>query len=249
MVFVWACLGIVLLPVVLLGIRNMVSAFVDRRISDYQADLIRKHCEEVENMYRQVRGWRHDYKHHIQTMKAHLVLGQYGELEQYLDELGEDLTAVDTVVKTGNVRIDAILNSKLGVARSKGIDVSATAFVPKKMPISEVDLCVIIGNLLDNAIEACEREEMGERQFIRVYIDILKEQLYIYVSNYMGGGVKKQGSSYLSLKAGEHGFGLMRVDQVVKRYNGYLNRQHEEGVFVTEIMLGLGGAGEQGLLL
>ena len=79
--------------------------------------------------------------------------------------------------------------------------------------------------------------------------DILKEQLYIYVSNSMGGGGKKQGSSYLSLKAGEHGFGLMRVDQVVKRYNGYLNRQHEEGVFVTEIMLGLGGAGEQGLLL
>ena len=54
-------------------------------------------------------------------MKAHLALGQYGELEQYLDELDDDLTTVDTVVKTGNVRIDAILNSKLGVAKSKKI--------------------------------------------------------------------------------------------------------------------------------
>ncbi len=173
-------------------------------------------------------------------MKAHLALGQYGELEQYLDELDDDLTTVDTVVKTGNVRIDAILNSKLGVAKSKKIEVNAKAFVPKEMPISEVDLCVIIGNLLDNAIEACEREAEGERQFIRVYIDILKEQLYIYVSNSMSDDVKKQGNSYLSVKAGEHGFGLMRVDRVVKRYNGYLNRQHEDGVFVTEIMLGLG---------
>ena len=56
----------------------------------------------------------------------------------------------------------------------------------------------------------------------------------------MSDDVKKQGNSYLSVKAGEHGFGLMRVDRVVKRYNGYLNRQHEDGVFVTEIMLGLG---------
>lgn len=248
MIYVWFCLGIAVLAVFLLGIRKMVSVFVDRRISDYQGDLIRKHCEEVENMYRQVRGWRHDYKHHIQTMKAHLALGQYGELEQYLDELDEDLTTVDTVVKTGNVRIDAILNSKLGVAKSKEIEVNAKAFVPKEMAVSEVDLCVIIGNLLDNAIEACEREPEGERQFIRVYIDILKEQLYIYVSNSMSDDVKRQGNSYLSVKAGEHGFGLMRVDRVVKRYNGYLNRQHEEGVFVTEIMLGLGGAGGQGLL-
>lgn len=240
MVVIWVCLGLAVLAGSVFGVRKIFSVFVEHRISDYQNDLIEKHCEEVESMYRQVRGWRHDYKHHIQTMKAHLALKQYGELEQYLDELDTDLVAVDTVVKTGNVRIDAVLNGKIGVARARDIEVHAKAIVPEELPVSEVDLCVIIGNLMDNAIEACQRTSEGERRFIRVYMDILKEQLYIYVFNSMGDTIKRHGKTYVSTKPGDHGFGLMRVDKVVERYHGYLNRQHEEGVFVTEIMLGLG---------
>lgn len=231
-------LGIAGAALLVLICRAVFVRLVDKRIAAYQNDLVEKHYEEVENMYRQVRGWRHDYKHHIQTMKAHLAMGQYEELDSYLNELDEDLMTVDTVIKTGNVRIDAALNSKLALARAKGIRVNAKATVPEKLMIKEVDLCVIIGNLLDNAIEACAKEEK-EKQFIRVYIDILKEQLYIYVSNSMADNIRRQGGQYLSTKRGNHGFGLMRIDRVVKKYGGFLNRQHEEGVFATEIMLPL----------
>lgn len=231
-------LGILVLAVaVFFFLRLLILYLVDKKIDTYQNDLIEKHCEEVENMYRQVRGWRHDYKHHIQTMKAHLAMKQYDELDTYLSELDTDLTTVDTVIKTGNVRIDAVLNSKLAVAKRKGICVNAKAIVPKDLAVSEVDLCIIIGNLLDNAIEACEKEPEEEKRFIRVYIDILKAQLYIYVANSMTNEIKKVGKNYLTTKTAGHGFGLMRVDRVVARYNGYLNRQHEEGVFATEIML------------
>lgn len=231
-------LGILVLAVaVFFFLRLLILYLVDKKIDTYQNDLIEKHCEEVENMYRQVRGWRHDYKHHIQTMKAHLAMKQYDELDTYLSELDTDLTTVDTVIKTGNVRIDAVLNSKLAVAKRKGIRVNAKAIVPKDLAVSEVDLCIIIGNLLDNAIEACEKETEEEKRFIRVYIDILKAQLYIYVANSMTNEIKKVGKNYLTTKTAGHGFGLMRVDRVVARYNGYLNRQHEEGVFATEIML------------
>lgn len=219
--------------------RWIMFRVVDRRIASYQSDLIEKHCEEVENMYRQVRGWRHDYKHHIQTMKAHLAMEQYEALECYLNELDVDLTTVDAVIKTGNVRIDAVLNSKLGVAKQHGIHVNAKAIVPRELPVSEVDLCIIIGNLLDNAIEACEKEKDPEKRFIRVYIDILKGQLYIYVSNSMTNEIRKQGNAYLTTKKSGHGFGLMRVDKVVEKYAGYINRQNEDGVFATEIMLRL----------
>lgn len=227
--------------VVLLGIlcRTVFVRLVDLRISAYQNDLVEKHYEEVENMYRQMRGWRHDYKHHIQTMKAHLLMGQYQELDEYLSELDTDLTEVDTILKTGNVRIDAVLNSKLAVAEAKGICVNAKAVVPKRLGMKEVELCAILGNLLDNALEACQRQSEKEKKFIRVYIEVLKEQLYIYVSNTTADDIHKAGEQYLSVKRGSHGFGLMRIDRVVKKYNGYLNRQHEEGVFATEIMLPL----------
>lgn len=230
--------GVVLL---VLLCRAVFIRLVELRISAYQNDLVEKHCEEVENMYRQMRGWRHDYKHHIQTMRAHLLMGQYQELDEYLRELDTDLTEVDTILKTGNVRIDAVLNSKLAVAEAKGIHVNAKAVVPGQLGMKEVDLCVILGNLLDNAMEACERqpENDKEQQFIRVYIEVLKQQLYIYVSNTMADDIRRSGEQYLSAKRGSHGFGLMRIDRVVKKYNGYLNRQYEKGVFVTEIMLPL----------
>jgi sensor histidine kinase regulating citrate/malate metabolism len=187
-----------------------------------------------------MRGWRHDYHNHIQAMKAHLVLDQTHELSEYLGKLDIDLTSVDTVLKTGNVMVDAILNSKISLAVSRKINVNAKATVPKELKISEIDLCVIIGNLLDNAMEACLKQSKESDRFIRVYIGKLKEQLYISVSNSVGGEIKKSSKTYLSTKdSATHGFCLMRVDRIAEKYNGYVNRQNEEGVFATEILLPL----------
>ncbi len=227
-------LGLVLIS------RRYMTALVDRRIAAFQSDLMQKHIAEVENIYKQMRGWRHDYHNHIQTMKAHLHLKQYKEIGGYLDQLDTDLTGVDTVLKSGNVMVDAILNSKISLALSKKIQIHAKAKVPRTLSISEIDLCVMIGNLLDNASEACLKQEKQEERFIRIYIDILKDQLYISVSNSSGGEVKKSGKFYLSTKEKTgHGFGLLRVDKIVEKYGGYVNRQNEEGVFATEILLPL----------
>ena len=229
--------------VIILGIKHYIENMVDKRINAYQSDLLEKHCEEVENMYRQTRGWRHDYHNHIQTMKAHLAMGELAKLEEYLNELDTDLTTVDTVIKTGNVMMDAILNSKISLAKARGIRIDAKAVVPKELAISEVELSLIVGNLMDNAMEACMKITEEEKRFIRVYIDILKGQLYIYVMNSVEGTPKRSGKIYLSTKNAKegsyHGFGLMRIDKVVERYHGYLERQDEEGVFATEVMLPL----------
>ena len=234
--------GILLFAAGGLLLHKYFLALVDKRTLEYQSDLLEKHCQEVQNMYRQTRGWRHDYHNHIQTMKAHLAMGRLTELDAYLNELDRDLTSVDTVIKTGNVMIDAILNSKISLARQRDIAVDAKAIVPKELntAISEVDLSLIIGNLMDNAMEACMRIAEPDRRFIRVYIDILKGQLYIYVMNAMEGEVKRIGRVYETLKdSRHHGFGLMRIDKVVDRYHGYLERENEEGVFATEVLLPL----------
>lgn len=227
------------IPVIGWGLRQYLSLLVDKRIAAWQNDLIIKHYDEVENIYRQMRGWRHDYHNHIQTMKAHLALRQLQELHDYLGKLDDDLTSVDTLLKTGNVMMDAILNSKLSLAHAYRIHVNAKAVVPSQVSISEIDLCVIIGNLLDNAMEACMKQEREAERFIRVYIGVLKQQLYISVSNSAGSEVTRSGRTYLTTKGGSHGFGLMRVDKIAGKYGGYVNRQHEPGVFATEIMLPL----------
>ena len=124
--------------------------------------------------------------------------------------------------------------------RGENIRIEAKAIVPADLQVSEVDLSLIIGNLLDNAMEACMKMKEEEEKFIRVYIDILKGQLYIYVMNSVGEDPKRVGRIYLTTKDKKfHGLGLIRMDQVVQKYHGYLDRQNEDGVFATEVMLPL----------
>ena len=85
-IFLLAGISLILLSAFLMS-RWMIR-WMDRRTLLYQSDLLQKHCEEVQNMYRQTRGWRHDYHDHIQTMKAYLAMGRLEELSHFLGELG-----------------------------------------------------------------------------------------------------------------------------------------------------------------
>ena len=215
----------------------MFSKQIDRRIAKYQSDLIKTHYDEVENMYRQIRGWRHDYRNHIQVMKAYAAQGDMEAIKEYLDELETDLSTVDTVIKTGNSMADAILNSKISLARSRKIEVKADAHIPFKLKTSEIDLCVIIGNLFDNAIEA-SLSLPEEQRLIRVYMDMKNTQLYISFTNFTSGKkLKKQGGRFSTTKGDGHGFGLVRIDSIIDRLGGYISRNSEDGAFTTEILI------------
>ncbi|MCL2204507.1 MAG: GHKL domain-containing protein [Defluviitaleaceae bacterium] len=205
--------------------RYIYLRLAEQRINAYFDETVVRHSNEVENIYMQMRGWKHDYHSHIQVLKAHLSLGETDKIEGYLDGLESDLNEVDSIFRTGNVMIDAILTAKLSLARAKNIEVNAKAIVPPVLPIAPVDMCIIVGNLLDNAIEACELLEKGA--FVRVYLGVHKEMFYISVQN-SDGGKKKKSST---------GQGLFRIDKIAEKYGGNVNRQNEPGVFATEIML------------
>lgn len=213
---------------------RIADRLLEKRVAVYQDDLIEKHFEEVQSIYDKMRGWRHDYHNHIQALLA--LVGDDERTRDYLWKLNKDLTEVDTVVKTGNVTVDAILNSKLTLIKSKDIPVDAVAKVPDDLKISEIDLCAIIGNLLDNAIEAV-LPLPPESRFIRIYIGMLKSQLYISVTNSTASEPRKIGEKYVSTKGEGRGVGLMRVDSIARRNGGTVNRQNESGVFATEVLL------------
>ncbi len=216
---------------------KLFSKKIEKQLSSYQQELIETHYREVDNMYRQIRGWRHDYRNHIQTMKAYAASGDWDAIFHYLDLLDEDLTTVDTVIKTGNAMTDAILNSKISLAKSKGITVHADAHIPVKLTSSEIDLCCILGNLFDNAIEA-SLALPEEKRLIRIYMDMKNTQLYISFTNFTAGKkLAKTGNIFKTTKGEGHGFGLVRMDAIVERLDGYINRASEDGAFTTEILL------------
>ena len=216
---------------------SFLSRKIDKQLAAYQRELIETHYQEVENMYRQIRGWRHDYRNHIQTMKVLAANKDLKALQTYLDDLDTDLNTVDTVIKTGNHMADAILNSKISLAKARNIPVRVDAHIPVKLKTSELDLCCIIGNLFDNAIEASMKLPEEER-FIRVYMDMKGTQLYISFTNFAAGGkLSKVGKGFRTSKGEGHGFGLVRIDAIVERLEGYLSRNSEEGAFTTEILI------------
>ena len=132
---------------------------------------------------------------------------------------------------------DAILNSKISLANSRNIKVIADAYIPMKLKLSEIDLCCIIGNLFDNAIEASMKLPEDKR-VIRVYMDLRNTQLYISFTNFTAGKkMKKEGKLFPSTKGEGHGFGLIRIDSIVERLHGYISRNSEDGAFTTEILL------------
>ena len=203
---------------------GLFSKRIEKQIESYQHELIETHYREVDNMYRQIRGWRHDYRNHIQTMKAYAATENWEAIKNYLDLLDEDLTTVDTVIKTGD-------------PKSKGIAVVADAHIPVKLKSSEIDLCCIIGNLFDNAIEASVKLP-EEQRLIRVYMDMKSTQLYISFTNFTADKkLKKEGRLFRSTKGEGHGFGLVRIDAIVERLDGYISRNSEDGAFTTEILL------------
>ena len=215
----------------------LFSKQIDKRIAAYQRELIKTHYAEVENMYKQIRGWRHDYRNHIQTMKAYAASGDMEAIIAYLNALDADLSTVDTVIKTGNAMADAILNSKMSLAKSKHIAVQADAHIPFALNTSELDLCVIIGNLFDNAIEA-SLDLPEEERLIRVYMDMKNTQLYLSFTNFTASKKRaKIGSRFHSTKGDGHGFGLVRIDNIIDRLDGYISRNSEDGAFTTEILL------------
>ena len=234
------CVGLVVLAVVITIL--LLKRKYDKRLSDFQDSVLKKQRDEVQNIYQTMRAWRHDYHNHIQSIKAMLAMKKFEELDAYLCTLEQDLDSIDIAIRTGNVGLDAILSSKVSIARKNNIEVNCTAKVPDQLKISDVHLCAIVGNLLDNAIEACEKikgEEGNQfpQKFIRIYIGMFKQQLYISVSNSTNAKHRRRLNELVTSKLGEHGFGLRRIDKIAEQYDGFVNRKNEPGIFATEVML------------
>lgn len=234
----WIVICVVLVVVTATGTYFLTKRLDEKWLFEFQDSILKKQRDEVENVYNTMRGWRHDYHNHMQTLNAYLAMNQIEEIHKYLAHLEEDLDSIDIAIRTGNTSVNAILSSKISIAEKRAINVNCKATVPAELKISDVHLCAIIGNLLDNAIEACEKVAV-EKRFIRVYIGLFKQQLYISVSNSTESTRRKKLTELITSKKGEHGLGLKRVDRIVDQYEGFVNRKNEPGVFATEIMLPL----------
>ena len=187
------------------------------------------------SIHSEMRGYKHDFHHHLQALKGQLEAGEVERAIAYITELDRSLQSVDTLLKTGNVTVDAILSAKLAQARADGIAVTVDVNLPDRLTFSDLELSIVIGNLLDNAIEAC-READGEK-FIRLTMRIKGKMLYFYLLNAAGSRKTKIGSLFRTGKSGAHGFGLHRAEAILEQHGGWVKYNSEDGAFTSEFLV------------
>ena len=205
------------------------------KMVEYQTEQSEKHLNEVRSIHKEMRGYKHDFHHHLQTLKGQLEAGEVDRALAYIEQLDNQLMNVDTLLKTGNVSLDAILSAKIAQAKAENIAVTVKANVPDQLTISDLELSIIIGNLLDNAIEAC-RTVTGER-FIRIFISMKGSMLYFSMLNAAGEKMKKTGSLFATHKDGVHGFGLRRAEAILEEHGGWVKYNSEDGAFTSEFLV------------
>ncbi len=205
------------------------------KLAEYQTEQSRQHLEEVRSIHREMRGYKHDFHNHLQTLKSYLDAGDAERAREYISELDRQLMNVDTLLKTGNVSLDAILSAKIAQAKSENVSVTVKANVPDGLTVSDLELSIIVGNLLDNAIEAC-READGER-FIRIFIGMKGKMLYFSLLNSAGAKREKMNGFFKTGKSGVHGFGLRRAEAIIKDHGGWVKYNSEDGAFTSEFLV------------
>lgn len=180
---------------------------------------------------------RHDFRQTIYTLTELSVEKNYPAIDEYLNRYRDMLPAKDTTDFCDDHAMNALLNHYLRKAEISEIRTNLKVILPETLHIESIDLCSIVGNILENAITAC-LDIPKEKRFIRMVIsEEQNSELYIAISNSYNGKLRKKGDRYLSTHKGGNGIGLISIAATAARYDGTTEFSHDEGVFYSGVML------------
>lgn len=219
--------------------RVLVQNFTHLRQRDIyrqQTDHYKNQLEVIAESQGRMRALRHDMRNHILHLRAELQRGDHEAALLYLEKMEEELQNPKEHAKTGNREIDSLLNYKLERARQVLNKVECSVNVPAELMAKTFDINVILGNLLDNAVEAAQESGQGWLKFV---MRADRGVLLIHVENSFGRAPVKKGDRFLTTKedSGDHGIGLRNVERMVERQNGELEFRCEDQVFSVDVML------------
>lgn len=205
----------------------------DNQMLTIRDEAARQQYQEYADYYEKNRQLIHDMKNHLFILKKCAENGEYEQLQQYLDEIGEVYLEPKFKIQSGNWMLDNVLNQKKAAADQKEIAFQSDLCRNLNLPFSNTEICALFGNLLDNSIEACEKIEDPKNRFIRLKIEHQGKMLHIEIANSTAGDAKiKNGELETTKKEdGLHGIGIRSVKRVVKKYDGILTNEIRENVF------------------
>ena len=193
-----------------------------------------KHLDDILVMQNQIKGFRHDIKNHWVALRGHFQRNDYEGGIKYIDEMSDKLIENETI-DTGNVALDAIISTKKSLAEEKNVEFEATVQIPEKLPIDATDICIIFGNSLDNAIEACEKIK-DDTKYIKLSVIYEEDVILCKISNSICKG-KKLSMKTTKTDKENHGFGLENIKQALSKYNHLLKIDQTDKEFILSFII------------
>lgn len=213
------------------------TAMLEQKVKEYanQLDVIRQSEEKIKIL-------RHDMKHHMNEIR--LLAGRYNvaEIEDYIDCMEKYIQNPNEIVTSGNMEIDSVLNYMLQRAREELGNVIVKVMLPERM-IHAFDINVLIGNLLENAIEAAVQTD---RKYMKVDITLKRGVLKIRVENSFLPAEIKKGYATTKKEKERHGIGLKSVEKIVETYNGTMEVTPQGDLFCVNLILYMPGSPQCG---
>lgn len=203
------------------------------RITNQQSEYRSEYAKNVKKQYDEIRRIRHDMKQTYVVIESLLKDNKLEEALKFIQKNTQVLAGQKFSINTGNDFVNAILNSKLGIAKERGIEVICS-ISGDVMGIEDIDLCNLLGNILDNAIEA--NEKVTEKQFIELNINSDEIKMVIKVINSTSDIISDE------LKTTKeqpelHGFGVKTIKTIAEKYNGFAEFYNDNNQFETQVLL------------
>lgn len=222
---------------------DMVDAFRARTVFVYETESMSKQMSMQRDNYQQLnarieetRRLRHDMRHHLNLLYALAEKGDMGQIREYLMQLLPTIEMKEKLAYTKNHALDAILCHYAARARQEEIEFKCRVSLPEKTVLPDDELCVMFGNLLENAVEACSRQKEGKR-----FIDLCclqdETKFSVVVDNSYEGKVRYREGYFHSSKRDGVGIGVESVKEIVRRHGGMASFEPEEGIFRVSILL------------
>lgn len=215
--------------------RNSVER--ELAISELMAEAQGRQYSILQEQMETDRRRRHDFRHSLLVILQYAKDGNSDKIQEYIEQYIEETPLHKVHMFCENVIINTVLNYFANLAEKENIRTDFKACVPQEMTLTETEVSVLVGNLLENALEACRRQTEGER-YIRARFDKREKQmLLISVQNSYSGEIIKENGRYFSSKRNEFGIGLSSISYIVEQYNGVMKVQYSNGSFTVNLLI------------
>lgn len=197
-----------------------------------------KHYKDLQIQVKNTRAFKHDINNHLICIKNLIADGDIKSTAKYLKKITESLENLNLKVNTGNPFADAVISEKYNISVDKNIDFKCDVKIPDMIKIDAFDLCVILGNALDNSIEACEKiTDVSVKKYIHITSTLNKSFIVFEIKNSMEGYIDKNHMGTDKDDDVNHGLGILNIQSIADKYFGTTYIESSENMFVLNIML------------